>query len=51
MSYFREFKEIYDLGFRTFKLQGRDYSWKYLLYNFSIWIVEPETMAERINFM
>jgi|TARA_Y100000031_G_scaffold156291_1_gene210277 hypothetical protein len=42
-----EFKEIYDLGFRTFKLQGRDTNWEAMLYNFSVWVLEPDFIAER----
>jgi len=42
-----EFKEIYDMGFRNFKLQGRDTDWQGMLYNFSIWILEPDFIAER----
>jgi len=42
-----EFKRIYDMGFRNFKLQGRDADWKAMLYNFSNWILEPDFIAER----
>ena len=42
-----EFKRIYDIGFRNFKLQGRDAGWQAMLYNFSNWILEPDFIAER----
>ena len=35
------------MGFRNFKLQGRDADWKAMLYNFSNWILEPDFIAER----
>ncbi len=44
-----EFKEIYDLGFRSFKLQGRGDGWGTMLNNFSLWVVEQDCMAERIS--
>jgi len=40
-----EFQKIYDLGFRNFKIQGRDASWATILYNFSIWIIEPYSVG------
>ena len=43
-----EFQQMYDLGFRTFKLQGRDTAWSGMLYNFSSWVLEPESIAERL---
>ena len=35
-----EFKEIYDLGFRTFKLQGRDGPWGPMFQDFRNWMFE-----------
>jgi len=40
-----EFKEIYDLGFRTFKLQGRDGPWGFMFQDFCNWMVEPNIIA------
>ena len=40
-----EFKEIYDLGFRSFKLQGRDAPWTNMLFDLTFWSVEQDAMA------
>jgi len=45
-----EFKQIYDLGFRNFKLQGRDAPWGFVNYNISDWMVEQDTIAPMLNF-
>ena len=42
-----ELKNIYDLGFRNFKLQGRDTVWSAMLYNFTAWVFEQDCIAER----
>ena len=42
-----ELKNIYDLGFRNFKLQGRDTVWSAMQYNFSTWVFEQDCIAER----
>jgi hypothetical protein len=42
-----ELKNIYDLGFRNFKLQGRDAVWSAMLYNFTVWVFEQDCIAER----
>ena len=43
-----EFKNVYDLGFRTFKLQGRDVPWNTMLHNFSVWMFEQDSISEKI---
>jgi hypothetical protein len=43
-----EFKRVYDLGFRNFKLQGRDTPFAGLMYNFSTWMLEQDFIAERL---
>ena len=45
-----EFKQLYDLGFRNFKLQGRDAPWGFVNYNISDWMVEQDTIAPMLNF-
>ena len=44
-----EFKEIYDLGFRRFKLQGRDSPWTNMLFDLAFWSVEQDAMAYKIS--
>ena len=44
-----EMKDVYNLGFRNYKLQGRDVPWDTMLYNFSTWLFEGEGgTSERI---
>ena len=46
-----EMKQIYDLGFRNFKLQGRDGPWPFIVHDFCNWMVEPEVIAGNIQKM
>ena len=43
-----ELKEVYDLGFRNFKLQGRDYLWVAVLKILADWMVEQDDMAAQL---
>ena len=44
-----DFKKIYELGFRNFKLQGRDASWEFVNYNISEWMVEQNFIANQFH--
>lgn len=44
-----DFKKMYDLGFRNFKLQGRDASWEVVNYVISDWMVEQNYIRQKFH--
>jgi len=45
----QEIKNIYNMGYRLFKVQGRDGSWKHLGYNIIRYIFEPDQIVPLIT--
>ncbi len=43
----KELEEIYDMGFRHFKLQGRDDQWTFMRYDFIRYVLESDQIGPR----
>ena len=42
-----ELEEVYKMGFRHFKLQGRDDRWEVMFYDFIRYAIEPDHIAPK----